>query len=37
MFKPTFWFKNLMKLICHKLGNEYQHMFQQLMKKNKKL
>jgi len=24
---PTFWLENLMKLICNKLGNEYQHMF----------
>jgi hypothetical protein len=27
MFKPTFWLKFIIKLICHKLGNEYQHMF----------
>jgi hypothetical protein len=27
VFKPIFWFKELMTLICNKLGNEYQHMF----------
>jgi hypothetical protein len=27
VFKPTFWFTKLMKLLCHKLGNEDQHMF----------
>jgi hypothetical protein len=27
VFKPTFWFKKLMKLICNKLRNEDQHMF----------
>jgi len=27
MFKLTFWLKQIMKLICLKLGNENQHMF----------
>jgi hypothetical protein len=27
VFKPIFWLEKLMKLICHKLGNENQHMF----------
>jgi hypothetical protein len=27
VFKPTFWFEKLMKLICNKLGYEDQHMF----------
>ncbi len=27
VFKHIFWFKKLMKLICHKLNNEDQHMF----------
>jgi hypothetical protein len=26
VFKSIFWLKKLMKLICHKLGNEDQHM-----------
>jgi len=26
MFKPIFWLEKSMKLICHKLGNEDQHM-----------
>ncbi len=34
MFKTTFWLENLMKLICHELGNEYQHMFNKSSKKN---
>jgi hypothetical protein len=33
MFKPTFWLRKLMKLICHKLRNENQHMFYQVIKK----
>ncbi len=33
VFKPTFWLETLMKLICNKLGNEDQHMFQQVIKK----
>jgi hypothetical protein len=27
VFKPTFWLEKLMKLMCNKLRNEYQHMF----------
>jgi hypothetical protein len=26
-FKTTFWLEKLMKLICHRLGNEDQHIF----------
>ncbi len=33
MFKPIFWVFKLIKLICNKLGNENQHMFQQVIKK----
>jgi hypothetical protein len=33
VFKPTFWFKNLMKLICNKLGNEDQFFFSKSLKK----
>jgi hypothetical protein len=34
LFKPTFWLEKLMKLLCNKLRNEDQHMFQQVIKKN---
>jgi hypothetical protein len=34
VFKPIFWFKKLMKLICNKLGNENQHMLYNNIKKN---
>ncbi len=33
VFKHTFWLEKLMKLICNKLRNENQHMFQQVIKK----
>jgi hypothetical protein len=32
MFKHVFWLENLMKSICNKLGNEYQQMFEQVIK-----
>jgi hypothetical protein len=35
MFKPIYWLEKLMKLICNELGNEDQHMFEQVIfKKN---
>jgi hypothetical protein len=34
VFKPIFWLEKLMKLICNKLGNEDQHMFQSFINKN---
>jgi hypothetical protein len=33
VFKPIFCVEKIMKLICNKLGNEDQHMFQQVIKK----